>query len=131
MATWSQRQLRELQLINIEEQMIILRRRIRRREELLAQRGRRRWNVRPLNQSRLRTGKYASLVLPLRDMDEEQHLQYFRMSAYRFDALCHVRPRILHHRTHSMRIDVDQRLAVTLRVLASGGSQRAVAASCM
>ena len=129
MATWSQSDLVELELINIEEQMIILRRRKRRREEQ-AQRRRRRWNVRPLNQSRLRTGEYASLVLPLRDMDEEMHFQYFRMSAYRFDdLLCRVRPHILHHRTHSMPIDVDQRLAVTLRVLASGGSQQAVAAS--
>ena len=121
--------MRELELISIEKQKMILRRRKRIREELL-RRGRRRWDVRPLNQSRWSTGEYATLVLPLRNMDEAKHFQYFRMSACRFDdLLCRVRPHLLHCGTHSMPIDVAQRLAVTLRVLASGGSQQAIAES--
>ena len=47
------------------------------------------------------------------------HFRYFRMSE----------PHIQHHGTHSMPIDVAQRLALRVRVLSSGGSQQAVAAS--
>ena len=57
----------------------------------------RRWNVRPLNQTKQRTGEYASLVRPLRDVDEKMHFAYFRMSAGRFDdLLCRVEPHIRH-----------------------------------
>lgn len=52
------------------------------------------------------------------------------MSTYQFDnLLCCIKPIILHHKKHSMPVDVTKSLVLTLRILAPGESNQAVAAS--
>uniref|UniRef100_A0A667WTX2 DDE Tnp4 domain-containing protein n=1 Tax=Myripristis murdjan TaxID=586833 RepID=A0A667WTX2_9TELE len=72
----------------------------------------RRWNVRPLNLNRPFNGEFQCLVLPMREMDDERHFQYFRMSAPTFDKLLHrIAPRIRHAASHSAPIGESERLA--------------------
>ena len=97
----------ELELLDMEEDLLVTY--FMRREQQLKRR--RRWSVRPLNKLRPRTGEYASLVRPLRDVDEEMHFAYFHMSAGRFDDLLRrVEPHIRHQGKHSMPVDAVQRL---------------------
>lgn len=125
MATEVERYMIELEMLNIDEQLLLLKLLQKKKE-----RRRRRWCVQPSNRLRAEEGEYSVVVRPLRDMDEEMHFKYFRMSAFRFDDLIRrLQPYISHHSTHSMPINITQRLAITLRVLASGGSQHAVAAN--
>lgn len=90
-----------------------------------------RWHVRPLNVNRLVDGEFFSLVLPMRELDdEERDFQYFRMSASTFDVLLRrVAPLIQHGASHRAPVSDAERLAVTLRFLAAGISQQALAAS--
>uniref|UniRef100_A0A3P8RNC6 DDE Tnp4 domain-containing protein n=1 Tax=Amphiprion percula TaxID=161767 RepID=A0A3P8RNC6_AMPPE len=71
-------------------------------------------------------------VRPMHGMDEEVHFKYFWMSSSRFDdVLRHIRPYIRYSGMHSCPIMPQDRLAVNLRVLASGNNQRSVAQSYM
>ncbi|XP_053283259.1 uncharacterized protein LOC128444682 [Pleuronectes platessa] len=106
-----------------EEELLIL--------SLLSKRRRkRRWTVRPPNADRSVMGEFSVLVKPMRTLDEGMHFGYFGMSAHRFDELLRrVEPLVRHERTHSRPVGLQERLAVTLRLLASGNSQRSVAES--
>ena len=90
----------------------------------------RRWCVRPLNLEREVKGEFT-LVADMRAMDPKQHFHYFRMSSARFDDLLRrVGPFIQHDPSrHSLPISPHGRLAVALRVLASGNTQQSVAES--
>ncbi|KAK0132536.1 Protein ALP1-like [Merluccius polli] len=97
---------------------------------LAKSRRKRRWSVRPLHHARHKYGEFNLVVKPMRMIDEEKHFEYFRMSAHRFDDLLQrIKPFIHHKRTHLNPVSLQERLAVTLRVLASGTSQNAVAIS--
>lgn len=62
------------------------------------------------------------------DVDTHSHFSYFRMNAFRFDDLVRrVAPYIEHAPTHLIPISAAERLALTLRILASGDSQRSKA----
>ncbi|CAM4735700.1 unnamed protein product [Leuciscus chuanchicus] len=109
--------------LNAEEELLCL-------LALTKRRRRRRWYVRPLNATRQIDGEYSVLVKEMRAMDEQMHFGYFRMSAQRFDDLLHrIRPYMDHKRTHTSPVSLQERLAVTLRILASGNAQKCVASS--
>ncbi|KAK0148627.1 Protein ALP1-like [Merluccius polli] len=67
----------------------------------------------------------------MRSLDEERHFQYFRMSAPKFDDLVSRVIRYLpdSHQNHRNPIGASQRLAVTLRYLATGIGLQALSAS--
>ena len=86
--------------------------------------------MRPLPVGRVHQGEFGTLVREMRSIDPEKHHQYFRMSAVKFDDLARrISMKIAHQRTHQAPISVEERLAVTLRYLATGASQVSVAAS--
>ncbi|XP_060932360.1 putative nuclease HARBI1 [Limanda limanda] len=106
-----------------EEELLIL-------SLLGRKRRKRRWTVRPPNEDRNALGEFSLLVKPMRTLDEGMHFGYFGMSAARFDELLRrVEPFVRHDRTHRHPVDLPERLAATLRLLASGHSQRSVANS--
>ena len=83
--------------------------------------------VRPLHVHQV-CGESGTLACEMRSIDPEKHHQYFRMSAARFDNLARrISVTIIHKRTHQAPISVEERLAVTLRYLATGASQVSVA----
>ena len=78
--------------------------------------------VAEVNQHRRARGEFFNLVQELRTNDPERHRTYFRMTRETFDLLLSkIGPSITRQRTNFREpIDAAQRLAVTLRYLASG-----------
>ena len=84
--------------------------------------------VRELNLTRTLNGEYVTLVQEMRELDEERHFMYFRMSFRRFqDLLERVRKEITYPKNHRFPISPDERLVLTLRYLATGDSQQTLA----
>uniref|UniRef100_A0AAV2L3F0 Uncharacterized protein n=1 Tax=Knipowitschia caucasica TaxID=637954 RepID=A0AAV2L3F0_KNICA len=99
--------------------MLLLRRLRRRRQSM--------W-VHPLNQRRPEFGSYHHLVAELQ-LYPDRHRDYFRMSAEKMEELLSkVGPEIQHQDTnYRLSIEPKQRLAVTIRFLATGESFRSLA----
>ena len=107
--------------------LLLLRRLQRRRQE----RSQRTCWVRPILLRRDQTGEYHTLVREMRDTDPAAHQRYFLMTVGDFDQLLDLVSEKIKKETTNMRdpISPGERLAVTLRFLAAGGSMKAVAES--
>ncbi|XP_043212254.1 putative nuclease HARBI1 [Amphibalanus amphitrite] len=103
---------------------VLLIRRLRERQQ------RRQW-VRPVLLRREQCGEFHTLVQELRQHDPEGHRRYFRMSVIEFDEiLVKIEPAITKQTTHLRDpIPAAERLAVTLRFFAAGGTMKSVAES--
>ncbi|XP_040358651.1 uncharacterized protein LOC121047476 [Ixodes scapularis] len=96
----------------------------------LRRKRRRSMYIRQIFDKRTVYGEYHRLVQELRERDPEYHFKYFRMTKASFDRLLSfVYHRILHAPTHRRPISPGERLAVTLRFLATGGSMQDLAMS--
>ena len=107
--------------------LLLLRRLQRRRQE----HSQRTCWVCPILLRRDQTGEYHTLVREMRDTDPAAHQRYFRMTVGDFDELLDLVSDKMKKETTNMRdlISAGERLAVTLRFLAAGGSMKAVAES--
>lgn len=91
---------------------------------------RRRIYVRNVNTRRQTLGEYHTLIQELRQMDKEHYFKYFRMPPEIFDHLLNLLKQTLEHvPRHRYPITAAERLAITLRILATGDSQQTVAFS--
>ena len=90
-------------------------------EECRQKRRHKNW-VADVNRRRRARGEFFNLVQELRTNDPERHRTYFRMSRDTFDLLLSkIGPTINRQRTNFREpIDAEQRLAVTLRYMATG-----------
>ena len=87
--------------------------------------------VRKINTERLIKGEYHSLIAEMRMFDTEIFFKYFRMTPSRFDHLLSLIGTALYRKGTVMRSPVSpgERLAVTLRFLATGDSMQTTAFS--
>ncbi|XP_037564420.1 uncharacterized protein LOC119443892 [Dermacentor silvarum] len=86
--------------------------------------------IREIFDKRPEYGEYHHLVQELRQSDPEYHFKYFSMTKASFDKLLSlVYERLIHPPTHRRPISPAERLAVTLRFLATGGSVQDIAMS--
>ena len=87
--------------------------------------------VRPIFKIRQKLGEFNNLVQELRTMDREYFFRYFRMNPERFDHLLS----LVHDRiakkdtTFRKSISAEERLALTLKFLATGDAQQSISYS--
>ena len=94
------------------------------------QKYRKRFWVRPIFQKRAQLSEFFTLVKELRDGDHEGYFTYFRMLPNQFDYSHNlVRPLIQNADKNRDSIGSDERLALTIRYLASGDSHRSLSFS--
>lgn len=86
--------------------------------------------MRKINLAQKISGEFHLLIHDFRTLDYERHYQYFRMDYIRFDNLLSlIQPFLQHKSTHRIPISPAERLAITLRYLATGDSQQTIAIS--
>ncbi|KAK3916693.1 Protein ALP1-like [Frankliniella fusca] len=82
----------------------------------------RRWHVRPMLQDRELFGAWFSLIPTLREYDQDEYFNFLRMTPESFDWLLERVSGVLAKKSNRKSISPGERLAVTLRYLASGDS---------
>jgi hypothetical protein len=86
------------------------------------------WVIKDILKSRKQLGEFHRLLQEMRLNDHESFFQYFRMTPERLEELlCLVRPYLIKNSTTREPISPGERLAVTLRFLATGDSQQSIA----
>lgn len=106
--------------------MLLLLRRTRQR----INKYKKRFWVRDIIKRRKELGEYHRLIQEMRLNDHESFFQYFRMTPRRFDLLLGiVGARLIKNSLNREPIAPAERLAVTLRFLATGDSQQSIAFS--
>ena len=105
--------------------LLYLRQRRKRRRKY-----RKRFWVRDIFQTRLQAGEYHTLVKQMRECDLESFYKYFRMTPERFDRLVSLLRELLSKKSlYREPIAADERLAFTLRFLATGDSLQTISFS--
>lgn len=87
----------------------------------------RRWWVRPIYERRLSQGDYHNLIQEMRLTDQEMFFNYTRMTIKIFDKLLSIVGPTITPRSNRPSISAGCRLAITLRLLASGDSLQSIA----
>ncbi|KAK3929761.1 Protein ALP1-like [Frankliniella fusca] len=100
-----------------------LRSHARQHARLASRRQPRRWHVRPIFQDREIYGAWFSLVPVMRESDPDEFFRFFRMTPDCFDWLLQQVEPFITKKSNRKSISAGERLAITLRYLASGDSQ--------
>ncbi|XP_052131636.1 putative nuclease HARBI1, partial [Frankliniella occidentalis] len=93
------------------------------RARLANRRQLKRWHVRPIFQDREIYGAWFSLIPLMKEADTDEYYRFFRMTPDCFDWLLEQVSPFITKKSNRKSISAGERLAITLRYLASGDSQ--------